>query len=337
MSKLRGGLFGCGMISEFHLKGWRRIPEVDIVALGNRTIARADARRAQFYPDARTYDNLEVMIEKERLDFVDILTAPWLHREQCLLAREAGVHIVCQKPLCDTLEDARTLVRTMEGYPKLFAVHENHRYRPWFQQIRALHDTGAFGVLRLLRLEQYNPSLPSGLYKGAVERGIFLEYGTHLVDMIRALLHNPTRVYARMHHFGSSMRGENQALAVYEYPESTAIINIAWQSAGPAFGSFLLEGDCGVAYYEGTMTRDVTSRFRVMQGTTVMVDESRSPSDDYEESFYLFERECVESMLTGKPVTQSGLENLRTLASTFAAYASAGQGEPVDLARFLSR
>jgi predicted dehydrogenase len=323
------------MISEFHLKGWRRIPEVDIVALGNRTIGRAEARRAQFYPDARTYDNLEVMLEKEHLDFVDILTAPWLHRQHCLLAREAGVHIICQKPLCDSLEDARSLVHAMEGYPKLFGVHENHRYRPWFQRIRALKDGGAFGIPRLIRLEQYSPSLPSVPYKVAVEHGVFLEYGTHLVDMMRALLGDPTRAYARMHHFGSTMQGENHALAVYEYPDTTAIIDIAWQPAGPAFGSFLLEGDAGVAYYEGTMTRDAVSRFRVMHGTAVAIDEPRSPTEDYEESFYLFERESVECMLTGKPMTQTGVENLRTLGSTFAAYAAARQGGSVEVAGYL--
>jgi predicted dehydrogenase len=171
----------------------------------------------------------------------------------------------------------------------------------------------------------------------AVEHGVFLEYGTHLVDMIRALLRDPTRVYARMHHFGSSMRGENQALAVYEYPETTAIVNIAWQPAGPPFGSFLVEGDCGVAYYEGTMTRGTSSRFRVMQGATVIIDESRSTYQDYVDSFYAFERECVECMLTGKPVTQSGVENLKTLASTFAAYASAQHGGVVEIAPYLSR
>lgn len=52
MAQLRGGLFGCGMISEFHLRGWQRIPEVEIVALGNRTISRAEARRDQYVPGA---------------------------------------------------------------------------------------------------------------------------------------------------------------------------------------------------------------------------------------------------------------------------------------------
>lgn len=60
-SKLRGAVYGCGMISEFHLRGWRRIPEVEIVALGNRTLERAEARRAQFVPSARVYAELETL------------------------------------------------------------------------------------------------------------------------------------------------------------------------------------------------------------------------------------------------------------------------------------
>src|SRR5512137_1227775 len=92
MARLRGGVFGCGMISEFHLRGWQRIPEVEIVALGNRTIARAEARRDQFFPGAQIYADLGRMLKEERLDFVDILTVPWLHREHGLLARAANVH-----------------------------------------------------------------------------------------------------------------------------------------------------------------------------------------------------------------------------------------------------
>ncbi|HSB68095.1 MAG TPA: Gfo/Idh/MocA family oxidoreductase [Candidatus Methylomirabilis sp.] len=334
MTRLRGGLFGCGMISEFHLRGWRRIPEVEIVALGNRTIARAEARRTEFYPEARTYDRLETMLEREQLDFVDILTVPWLHREHCLLARQAGVHIICQKPLCDTLEAGRALVRAMEGSPRLFAVHENHRYRPWFQRIRELQGAGAFGALRVVRLEQYDPTPPPELYKLRTERGLFLEYGTHLVDMIRALLGEPLRVYARMHHVTAEVRGESHALVVYEYPGATAIVNIAWQSAGPAFGGLVLEGEGGVAYYEGTMARGASSRFRVTQGKTTVVDEPRSPYEDYVESFYLLQRECVDCMLTGKPPTQSGPENLKTLASTEAAYMAAAQGRLIEVADY---
>lgn len=328
MAKLRGGLLGYGMISEFHLRGWQRIPEVEIVALGNRTIAKAEARRAQFFPEARTYDNLEAMLEKERLDFIDILTIPSLHREHCQFAMQAGAHVICQKPLCDSLEDARALVVVAKGYPKLFAVHENHRYRPWFQRMLALHRDGFFGTSRLFRLEQHDATEPPEAYKLETNRGV-------LVDMIVALLREPARVYARVQHLNPKVKGESQALVVYEYPETTAVVDIAWKTGGVSHGSLVLEGEKGAAYYEGSMVRGASSRFRLTQGNRVVADESRSPYDDYMESFYLFERECVDCMLTGKPVTQSGEENLRALASTFAAYAAAERGQVVDLADFL--
>lgn len=331
MNKLRGGLYGCGMISEFHLRGWQRIPEVEIVALGNRTTSRAEERRAQFFPQAEVYDDLGVMLRDARLDFVDILTPPALHRQHCLLAKEAGLHIICQKPLCDDLDDAQTLVNEMQGYPKLFAVHENHRYRPWFQQVLRLHGEGFFGHVHFVRLEHLNPTAPGEAYKLESEPGVLLEYGTHLVDMMRALLGAPERVYARFHHLNSEVRGESLAHVAYEYPRATAIIEVAWKRQGALQGSLLVAGERGEAYYEGTMTRGETARFRLFQGGVTVLDETRSPYSDYVESFYLFQRECVDAILNGASAPQTGAENLKTLQSTFAAYRANSHREIISV------
>jgi predicted dehydrogenase len=322
------------MIAEFHLKAWLRIPQVEIVALGDANAARAEARRAQLVPQARTYSDLAALLEKEDLDFIDILTPPRLHRGHCLLAKQAGVHIICQKPLSDDWEDARTLVARMENYPKLFVVHENHRHRPWFGQVvRRLHE-GFFGTPRLLRLEQHDPSAPSKTYRLPSGRGLFLEYGVHLVDMTRALLGEPTRVYARFHPLHPEVTGESLAHVVYEYEQATAVIDIAWKPAGPGRGSALLQGERGEAFYEGTMTAGETSRFRLLQGATIVADETRSAYADYAESFYAFQRACAEAMLGGPPVTQTGAENLQTLRCTFAAYHAAERNRVVNLAEF---
>ena len=53
MAKLRGAVIGCGMIAEYHLRGWQRIPEVEIVALCDPDRSRAEDRRREFAP-ART-------------------------------------------------------------------------------------------------------------------------------------------------------------------------------------------------------------------------------------------------------------------------------------------
>ncbi len=333
MSRLRGGVFGCGMISEFHLRGWQRIPEVDIVALGNRTVSRAEARRDQFFPRARVYDRLETMLEREQLDFVDILTIPSMHRAHCLIARDAGVHVICQKPLCETLEAAERLAADMATAPKLFAVHENHRYRPWFQKVAALHREHFFGDRVWLRIVQYDANEPPEQYKNDALRGVLLEYGTHLIDMMVALFGEPNRVQAHTAQLNPNMRGESHACLLYQYEKATAAIDMAWQAGAPAHAGFVLQGSNGTACLDGTLTRGASSRFRILSKGHTIVDETRSPYDDYVKSFFLLQRDCVDSMLTGRPPAQSAAENLKTLRATFAGYAAAEQGRALDVLR----
>ncbi|HZN10739.1 MAG TPA: Gfo/Idh/MocA family oxidoreductase [Blastocatellia bacterium] len=334
MPKLRGAVIGCGMISEFHLGAWRRIPEVEIVALCDQSLERGAGRRAQFFPGARLYRDLAELLAAEELDFIDILTPPAAHREHCRRAQAAGLHIICQKPLGADLQDTRALAAMTRGYPRLFAVHENHRYRPWFREILRLAGEGIFGVARFLRLEHHQPGQPAEAFKLEGELGILLDYGIHLVDLVRALLGDPEQVYARLHRPNPRVRGESLAHIVYEYPRTTAVIDIAWKPAGLFRGGLLLEGDRGEALYEGTMIRGETSRLRVLDGEAVVLDESRSPDEDYAESFYLLQRECVDAMLGRGAVTQTLAENLKTLAATFAAYAAAQQGGAVRVADY---
>ena len=331
MSKLRGAVLGCGMIAEFHLRGWNRIPEVEIVALANRTVSRAEERRDRFAPAARVYRDPAEMIARERLDFIDILTIPGLHREHVLMARDAGLHIICQKPLCDTLEDARRLVAEMRGYSKVFAVHENHRYRPWFRGVLERHAEAFFGRPSMARFEHLNATHPGEVYKNEAGTGVFLEYGSHLVDMMRGLLGPPRRVFARMHRLNAAVRGESLVHAVYEYDDATAVVEAGWKAAAITQGSVLVAGNAGEAFYEGTLTRGERGRFRVTRGAEVVLDEERCPYNDYVESFYLLERECVDAMLGRRAVTQTGAEHLRTLAATFAAYESAATGRVVEI------
>jgi hypothetical protein len=96
--------------------------------------------------------------------------------------------------------------------------------------------------------------------------------------------------------------------------------------------SVLLSGARGEAYFEGTLTRGEQGRFRISRGREMMLDEPRSPMQDYIESFYLLQRECVDCMLGRRSnVVQTADEHSKTLRCTFAAYESARSGRVVDL------
>jgi predicted dehydrogenase len=331
MPELRGAVYGCGMISEFHLRGWNRIPEVEIVALCNRTLSRAEERRAQYVPGARLYQDLDSMLAREKLDFIDILTTPELHATHCVAARNVGLHVICQKPLCPTVEEARNLVAAMQQSPRMFAVHENHRYRPWFQRLRRQFLDGTFGQLSLLRIEHLIPTEPREAYKNEAQTGVWLEYGSHLVDMMRSLLGDPSRVYGRMHHLNPAVAGESIAHVVYEYPDATAVVEAAWKHSALTQGTVLLACSEGEAWYEGSLTRGREARLRISQGGGLISDESFCAYDEYVESFYLFERECTDAMLGRGSITQTGAENLRSLTCTMAAYHASRNGAIIEI------
>ena len=108
------------------------------------------------------------------------------------------------------------------------------RIGPGFKRVLACHREGRFGTPRFLRLAQYDGKEPPEAYKNEAKLGVLLEYGTHLIDMPLTLLGTPTRVYARLSHGNPRMRGEHLAFVVFEYPETTAVIDIALETGRTA-------------------------------------------------------------------------------------------------------
>ena len=133
--RLRIGIAGAGAISQFHLAGWRALPDVDLVAICDPDDDRAAARAAEFGIPTR-YTDFAAMLAAERLDAVDIITPVGTHAPLTRLAADAGVHVCCQKPLCATVAEARELIRDV-GERVRFMVHENYRYRPHYATIRS--------------------------------------------------------------------------------------------------------------------------------------------------------------------------------------------------------
>ena len=328
---LRGAVVGCGNISPFHLRGWRRIPEVEIVALVDPDRSRAEERRQEFVPEARLFASLDELFASTPVDFVDILTPPALHAAHCLRASRAGVHIICQKPLTDRIEEAEALVAALAGYPKAFVVHENHRFRPWFQDVLRRRDSGDLGEVRFARFEQHDASEPPEPFKFENERGVLLEYGVHMVDLVRALLGEPRGVAATLARLNPRVRGDSFAHVVFDYPRATAVVEISWRAAGVHRGTVVLLGETGEAVWDGRLTRGDEGRYRVVRNETVVTDERRSPTDEYVEAFHGFERAFADAAVHGAPWPQPAADNLRTLRLIFAAYDAATRGDRIAL------
>jgi len=180
---LRIGLVGAGMVSAFHLPAWR--------ALGGRIalrgIADPDLERAQACADKHgiehVYGSLDSLLRHEALDAIDLMTPPALHASQCRAAAEAGVAVLCQKPLAPTWAEASDLLRDVSGRVR-WMVHENWRFRPHYRQVRRWVDDGCIGRVRAGRLRVCS----SGLLPGADGRKPAIERQPMLAQLPRLMI-----------------------------------------------------------------------------------------------------------------------------------------------------
>lgn len=167
MRKLRYGMVGGGrdaFIGAVHRKAVALDGQAELVAgalSSSPDKAKASGRELGL-PDARNYGSWEEMLEaelrlpaQERIDFVSIVTPNHLHYPVAKAFAEAGIHVVCDKPLVHNSEQAHDLIRVVERSGVVFAVTYNYTGYPMVKQARDMVKNGVLGPLRKVIVE-YN-------------------------------------------------------------------------------------------------------------------------------------------------------------------------------------
>jgi D-apiose dehydrogenase len=103
--KLKGIVVGCGYFAQFHIEAWSRMPEVEILAICDHDIQKAQST-GEKYGIFGAYRTLEEALDRYQPDFVDIATPPPFHLDLSTLAAKNKCNIIVQKPLAPSYEDA---------------------------------------------------------------------------------------------------------------------------------------------------------------------------------------------------------------------------------------
>ena len=121
MDKLKFAVLGCGFWSKFQIGAWTELDDVELVAVFNRTLTKAQ-KTAEYFKVPRAYDNPEELFSNEELDFVDIITDVDTHAHFVEMAVKHGIKdIICQKPMAPDFETAKRMVKICsEAGVKLF-------------------------------------------------------------------------------------------------------------------------------------------------------------------------------------------------------------------------
>jgi len=187
---LRGAISGFGAVAvHAHLPGWLSRRGINIVAIHDPAAARRH-HALNLIKNVRVYDDLELMLDGEKLDFLDIASPPAFHAGAAQLALEANVHVIVEKPLClNATELAQLSSLAARNHRLLMCVH-NWKYSPAYRRAHELISAGRLGQAQhvsLVRMRGESAgSSPSEVGSGERWRldskaggGILIDHGWH--------------------------------------------------------------------------------------------------------------------------------------------------------------
>lgn len=156
--KLRAALIGTGTIAfSAHLPAFRKLrDEIELVAVADVRAEAAQTAAETFDIENHYTDYLE-MLHRERLDFVDICTPEFLHPEQTEAAAQAGVHVLCEKPMASSVAGADRMIRACETAGVKLMIAHSRRFTGRYMQIRAAIERGEIGEVRYVRENERRP------------------------------------------------------------------------------------------------------------------------------------------------------------------------------------
>ena len=148
---LRGAFIGFGNVAaKGHLPSWQSRSDVKIVAAADTSAVRREAFLAAC-PGRRSYHDVGDLLAGETLDFVDICTPPYSHAALIEQVLDAGLHILCEKPLVTRMEDALAVDAAAARAGRVVHAVHNWLEAPICMKISALIAEGAIGYLRSIR------------------------------------------------------------------------------------------------------------------------------------------------------------------------------------------
>ena len=330
--RLRGAALGAGYFAPYQYEAWTRIPEVEIVAMYNRSEERAAPILAK-YGVPQYYADWKAMIDREAPDFVDIITPPDTHEEICRYAAERGVHIICQKPLAPSYDSSRRIVEFAHDAGVRFMVHENFRWQPWYRAIKLVQSAGVIGAFTHLAFSMrtgdgWGPEayLARQPFFRDYPRLLVYETGVHFIDTFRFLLGNVVSVFAHLRRLNPVIQGEDAGQLLLEFASGATAI---WdanrynevEAAAPryTFGSLRVDATGGHL----TMDTDATIRIKPLGEPARELEYARANVNFAGDCVYVLQRHFVDCMASGADFESDGFDYLKTIEVVEAAYESA--------------
>lgn len=226
---MRTAVVGLGVMGRTHANAMKRIPGAELACIVD--VDPEKRARAQEDFGVPTYDSLDAAVAAEKLDMVNITLPTYLHSGAAVRAAEAGLHVLCEKPMALNPAECQAMIDASAKAGKELMIAQVLRFWPEYMKLKEIIDAGTYGKLQAIHCTRLGGpplwSWDNWLMDSARSGGALLDLHVHDIDWINCLCGKPKAVTASsvwIDKFG----GWAHTLANYAYDGVMATAEGGW-------------------------------------------------------------------------------------------------------------
>jgi myo-inositol 2-dehydrogenase/D-chiro-inositol 1-dehydrogenase len=253
--RVKVGIIGSQFEADIQAASFGTVPdEAEVVAVASPTPGNAK-KLAERYGIDRVFTDYKKMLAEKDIEMVTIAAPNYLHAQMTVDIAGAGKHVVCEKPLCMTLEEADLMIDTCRQKGVLLMYAEELFFTPKYVKAKEMSDQGAFGKLYLVKQAEKHFG-PHASWFWDVDKsggGVFMDMGCHGIAFCYWFLGRPKikNVFCQMgiYAHADKTKGEDNSICIIEFENNAVgLIEDSWARRGGMEDRIEVYGDGGVTY-----------------------------------------------------------------------------------------
>jgi len=223
-SKVKVGLIGAGAFSDFCLKGYQHIKNIELTSIYDPNSGNAD-NIAKKYKIKNIASSAQEIIEDKDIKIVVVLTPPRTHFEYAFEAVKNGKNVLVEKPIAFNIKDAEKLINLAIKNKVFITTNLVLRYHLMHQKIKSIVESGKYGSLRQIITSALLAKYPDGhwYWDPKISGGFFLNTYTHFIDLYNYILgENPSDLKS----YGSVEKGHTIICDYADKARATLSVNL---------------------------------------------------------------------------------------------------------------
>lgn len=237
---IRVGVIGVGTMGQHHARIYSKMDNCELVGVADINVARgkeiARKYKTNFYEDYRE-------LLKKNLDAVSIAVPTTLHKKIALEVIERGIHLLIEKPIASSLEEADAIIEKAKKNKVKLLIGHIERFNPAIQKLKEVIDKGVLGNLIIISTRRVGPFVTR-----IRDVGIIIDSATHDIDVVRYLIgKDPKNIFAKSGRI--KHQKEDHALILLDFGDVAASLEVNWFTPHKV-RTLVATGVKGIAYLD---------------------------------------------------------------------------------------